>query len=140
MEPHDGLWGPRDVSRVWILAGAFTATAVTLALAFMLGAWGFDYRRFSQHEGRLRRVLEEQPTIDRLSAGLVEEGATVLAAPQTAPEVERAIADHGEARAAELREKARRWGQLRVYQAADMLYFVFFDEDGVMRDFTCVGA
>ena len=128
------------MSRFWVLAGAFTATVVTLALAFMLGAWGFDYRRFSQHEGRLRRVLEEQPTIDRLSAGLEDEGTTVLSAPRTAEEVERAIADHGGARAGELREKARRWGHLRVFRAADMIYFVFFDDDGVMRDFTCVGA
>ncbi len=128
------------MSRFWILAGAFIVTVVTLALAFLLGSWGFGYRRFSQHERRLQRVMQQQPTIDRLTAGLADEGTTVLSAPQTAGDVERTIADHGGARAEELREKARRWGHLRVFRAADMIYFVFFDDDGVMRDFTCVGA
>jgi hypothetical protein len=27
---------------------------------------------------------------------------------------------------------------MRVYQTADMLYFIYFDKDGVMRDFTLV--
>lgn len=128
------------MKRIWILVGAFVVTAVTFALAFLLGAWGFDYRRFSQHEKRLQRVMQQEPTIDRLTVGLADEGATVLSAPQTAEEVQTAIADHGGERTRELHEKARRWGHLRVFQAADMVYFVFFDDDGVMRDFTCVGA
>jgi hypothetical protein len=128
------------MSRIWIFAGAFTATAVTLALALVLGSWGFDYRRFNQHEGRLRRVMQQQPTIDRLTAGLEDEGTTVLSAPQTSEEAERAIVEHGGARTGEIRDKARRWGHLRVFHAADMIYFVFYDDDGVMRDFTCVGA
>ena len=128
------------MNRFWIFAGAFTVAAVTFALAFMLGSWGFGFRRFAQHEKRLERVMQQEPTIDRLTAGLADEGTTVLSAPRTAEDVERAIADHGEPRAAELREKAQRWGQLRVFRSADMIYFVFFDDDGVMRDFTCVGA
>ena len=51
-----------------------------------------------------------------------------------------AIVDYGGERTGELREKARQWGNLRVFRAADMIYFVFFDDEGVMRDFTCVGA
>jgi hypothetical protein len=128
------------MSRIWILAGAFVVTVVTFALAFLLGSWGFDYRRFSQHEKRLQRVLQQEPTIDRLTAGLEDEGAAVLSAPQTAEEVEGAIADHGGERSGELHDKARRWGHLRVFRAGDMIYFVFFDDEGVMRDFTCVGA
>ena len=127
------------MSRFWILAGAFTATAVTLALAFMLGAWGFDFRRYSQHEGRLQRALQQQPTIGQLTAGLEEEGTSIVAEPQTAEDLEEAIVTHGRERAPALRQKARRWGHLRVFRAADMLYFVFFDDEGVMRDFTCVG-
>ncbi|MGD8897157.1 MAG: hypothetical protein PVJ73_14070 [Acidobacteriota bacterium] len=128
------------MSRFWILAGAFAATAVTLAAALVLGSWGFNYRRFNQHETRLRRVMEQQPTIDRLTAGLEDEGAVVLSSPRTSEEVERAIARYGGDRAGALREKADRWVHLRVYHAADMIYFIFFDDEGVMRDFACVGA
>ena len=127
------------MSRFWILAGAFTATAATLALALLLGAWGFDYRRYSQHEGRLKRVLEQQPTIGQVTAGLEDEGASVLSAPETAEELEEVIVAHGGERAESLRQKAQRWGHLRVFRVADMLYFVFYDDDGVMRDFACVG-
>ncbi len=48
------------------------------------------------------------------------------------------VADHGGKKVAEVRAKAARYAQMRVYQASDMLYFVYFDESGVMRDFTCV--
>jgi hypothetical protein len=127
------------VSRLWILAGAFTVTVATLALALLAGSWAFDYRRYSQHEGRMRRVLQQQPSIWQVTAGLEDEGASVLSAPETAEELEEAIAAHGGGQAEDLREKARRWGHLRVFRAADMLYFVFYDDDGVMRDFACVG-
>lgn len=127
------------MSRFWILAGAFAATAATLALALALGTWGFDFRRYSQHEGRLKRVLQQEPTRARLTAGLAEEGTVVLASPTSPGEQEKTMAAHGGDRAAEIREKAGRWGHLTVYRASDMLYFVFFDDDQVMRDFTCVG-
>ena len=127
------------MSRFWILAGALTATAATLALALLLGAWGFDYRRYSQHEARMKRVLQQEPTMSRLTAGLAEEGASVLVAPGSPEETARVIVEHGGERAAEIRGKVERWGHLRVYRAADMLYFVIFDDDQVMRDFTCVG-
>ena len=127
------------MSRFWIVVGAFTGTAATLALAFLLGAWGFDYRRYSQHERRLQRVLEQQPAIGQVTAGLEDEGASVLSAPETAEELEEVIVAHGGERAGSLRQKARRWGHLRVFRAADMLYFVFYDDEGMMRDFACVG-
>ena len=127
------------MSRFWILAGAVAATAVTLALAFLLGAWGFDYRRYPQHQGRLERLVAQEPTIGQVTAGLEDEGAQVLSAPQTAEEMEGAIAAHGGAQAERLRGKARRWGHLRVFQAADMVYFIFYDGDDVVQDFACVG-
>jgi hypothetical protein len=128
------------VSRFWILAGAFTVTAATLALALALGAWGFDYRRYSLHEGRLKRALEQEPTRSSLTAGLAQEGAVVIASPETPDEMERVIADHAGDRAPEIREKAERWRHFTLYRAADMLYFVYFDDGEVMRDFTCVGG
>jgi hypothetical protein len=127
------------MKRIWILAGAVVATAATLALALLAGTWAFDFRRYTQHEQRLERVLQQQPTIGQVTAGLADEGAALLVTSETEAEIEEAIATHGRARAETIREKARRWGHLRVFRAADMLYFVFYDDEGVMRDFTCVG-
>jgi hypothetical protein len=128
------------MKRFWILAGALVVTLAALSLAMVLGSASFDFRRYSQHEGRLRRVLREAPSAERLTRGLLDEGARLEASPATPAEAERVIAERGGRKAAELRAKAGRYPRLRVYRAADMLYFVFFDGDGVMRDFTCVSG
>ena len=131
------------MKRVWIVGGALVVTLGALALAMLLGSASFDYRRFSQHEGRLRKVMGEAPTADRLTRALQDEGTSLVAAPRTKEETEQVIAARGGSKIAELRQKAARYPQLRVFRAADMLYFIWFDADGpdgVMRDFTCVSA
>jgi hypothetical protein len=126
------------VKRFWIVAGALAVTLGALALAMLLGSASFDFRRYTVHQQRLQRVLREQPTADRLTRGLADEGTPLLAVLSTRDEVEKEATARGRKKAAEIREKSGRGAQTRVYQAGDMLYFVYFDEAGVMRDFTCV--
>ena len=126
------------MKRFWIVVGALVVTLGSLALAFRLGAASFDARRFDQHRGRLLKVMREQPTAEALTRGLEAEGSPLLAAAVTPDEKERAALSRGGAGVAEIRAKAARYPELRVYQAGDMLYFVYFDALGVMRDFTCV--
>jgi hypothetical protein len=126
------------MKRFWILAGALVVTLGTLTLALMLGSAGFDFRRYTVHERRMQKVLREQPTADRLTRGLADEGTSLLAVARTREEVEREASARGGKKAAEVREKGARHAETRVYQAGDMLYFVFFDAGGVMRDFTCI--
>jgi hypothetical protein len=128
------------MQRLWILAGALAVTLGALTLAMLLGSASFDFRRYTQHEGRLRRVMREAPTAERLTQGLRDEGTALVAAPASRGEAERVIAEHGGVKTGELRTKAARYPRLRVFRASDMLYFVFFDEQGVMRDFTCVSG
>jgi hypothetical protein len=126
------------MKRFWVLAGALVVTLGALTLAMLLGSASFDFRRYTVHQGRMQKVLREQPTADRLTRGLADEGTTLLAVARTPGEVEREASVRGGKRAAEIREKGARHAETRVYQAGDMLYFVFFDAAGVMRDFTCV--
>jgi hypothetical protein len=126
------------MKRFWILAGAAVVTLGALAVALLLGAAGFDFRRFSQHQGRLAKVMREQPTADRLTRGLAEEGTVLLAVARTPQDVEREASTRGGKKAVEIREKAARSAETRVYQTADMLYFIYFDAAGVMRGFTLV--
>jgi hypothetical protein len=128
------------MKRFWILAGALVVTLGALVIAMLLGSTSFDFRRYNQHENRMRKVLREAPTVERLTQGLAGEGTAVVAAPVGTAQKEQVIAARGGLKTAELRAKAARYPQLRVYRAGDMLYFVFFDADGVMRDFTCVSA
>jgi hypothetical protein len=126
------------MKRFWILAGAVVVTLAALALAMLLGAASFDYRRFTQHEARLAKVMREQPTAGQLTQGLADEGTVLIAVARTPQEVEREASTLGGKKAAEIREKGARSAEMRVYQTADMLYFVFFDANAVMRDFTLV--
>ena len=128
------------MKRFWILAGALAVTLGALALAMLLGSASFDFRRYTEHQ---------QPP--REGAARAADGRPPDAGPRgrghAAPRRGRGRARSWSARpprrggqkAAEIREKARApRRRLRVYQAGDMLYFVYFDAGGVMRDFTCV--
>jgi len=126
------------MKRFWIALGALAVTLSSLTLAMLLGSASFDFRRYTVHERRMQKVLREQPTADRLTRGLADEGTAQLGVARTREEVEREASARGGKKAAEIREKGARHAETRVYQAGDMLYFVYFDADGVMRDFTCV--
>ena len=126
------------MKRAWILAGALAVTLGTLAVAFWLGAASFDARRYDQHRRRLAKVMREHPTADRLTRGLEAEGTRLVAIAATAQEKEQIAAARGGPLAAEIRQKAARQPELRVYEAGDMQYFVYFDAGSEMQDFTCV--
>ncbi len=122
----------------WILAVAAVVTLAALGVAMLLGSASFDFGRFTRHQGRLAKVMREQPTADRLTRGLADEGTVLIAVVRTPQDVEREASVRGGQKAAEIREKAGRNTETRVYQTADMFYFIYFDKAGVMRDFTCV--
>jgi hypothetical protein len=126
------------VKRFWILAGALAFTLAALALAFWLGSASFDVRRYGQHNARLAKVMRERPSAERLTQGLEAEGSPLVEVATTAEAKERLATARGGGRVAEIRDKAARHKELRVYQAGDMLYFVNFDAEGLMQDFTCV--
>jgi hypothetical protein len=127
--------------RIWILVGALAVSLVTVAVALYLGSLAFDYHRRLEHEDLLREVVARQWTAERLTQWLDHvRSAPLVAVLQSPADLEREVLTRGGRKAAEIREKAERHAQVRIYEAADMVYFVFFDDEGVMRDFTCVGA
>jgi hypothetical protein len=129
------------VSRLWIRASALAVSLVALAVALLLGSLAFNYHRHLEHEELLREVVARQWTAERVTQWLEEvKGAPLLAVLDSPADVEKEALTRGGGKAPEIREKARRYAQVRIYKAADMIYFIFFDENGVVRDFTCVGA
>ena len=122
-------------SRAAVLAASVAITAGVAYLAFLLGAWGFNMRRYSQHERRLQKVLLATPRIDQVVGGLEDEGSRLIASARGAEELRAVAARHAGAQAGAVVEKGASWAQTRVFAAGDMLYFIFFDEDGVMRGF-----
>ena len=126
------------LNRGWIYAGALLASALACYLALLLGAWGFDYRRYSQHERRLRRLVQQEPTLDRVVRGLADDGSPLVASPDGPAALEKAARVLGGPKAEEVLAKGRQWPTTRVFVAGDMVYFLYFDRDEVLRDFAYV--
>lgn len=113
-------------------------TAAIAALAFYLGAWAFDTKRYNSHETRLRHLVERGALLDQVVRGLEDEGSPLLATPRSPEDLRRVAAERGRKRVPEILEKGGRLPETRVFLASDMVYFIYFDGGGVMKDFTCV--
>jgi hypothetical protein len=122
-------------SRPLVLTAAVAITAGVAYLAFLLGAWGFNTRRYSQHERRLHTLLLATPKLEQVVQAFEEEGSPLVASARGPRELEQVAAAHAGERAQTVVEKGARWPQTRVFAAGDMTYFIFFDEQGVMRDY-----
>jgi hypothetical protein len=129
---------PERGKRAAVIASAILGTSLLVGLAMSLGSWGFRYRNASLHEGRLERLVERRPRIEQVVAALLEEGATPIAAATGEAELRRLAEGHGGPRGAEIVEKGRRHARTRAFRAGDAVYVLYFDADGVLRDFTCI--
>src|SRR5262249_9213102 len=128
----------RAVSPLVRFGVGLVATALLAYLALWLGAWAFDLRRYHQHDQRLRRMLQQHPTLAQVVEGLRDDGTPLVSSPAEPEAVARVAAQYGRNKTSEVLAKAARWPVLRVFQAGDMMYFIFFDRSGVMSDYVCV--
>jgi hypothetical protein len=129
---------PDVVKRVATVLGGCLATALLAGLAMSLGSWGFRFRSASLHEGRLARLVEQKPPIDLVVAALTQEGGMPIAAAAGERELRHLAAEHGGIQAGEVWHKGQRHAQTRAFRVGDALYVLYFDADGVLRDFTCI--
>jgi hypothetical protein len=127
---------PRRSGRALILGAAAVVSLAALALAMTLGAWAYDYRRLSMHEGRLANLVKEQPSVSRASQGLTNEGWTAVAVEVEEPTLQRLFGDQPPPRVAEVRAKRGKWPTARVFAHDDLVYVLFFDADGKAADFS----
>jgi hypothetical protein len=125
-------------SRALVIAGSVVVASLALGLAFWLGAWAFDTRQWVTHDTRLRRMVEQHPSIDRATRGLEDEGSGLVAAPTGGDELRRVVAERGKDRAPLILEKARQYPTVRVHVAGGMVYFLFYDAGEVLRDYVLV--
>lgn len=126
--------------RALIFGLSAVGTAVALALAFLLGALSFDARRFAAHDRRLRRMVQQEPNLEQVLKGLSDDKSPLIASPRGQADIGRVTERWGGAKRVEIYDKTSHWAQLRVFRAGDMVYFIYFDEAGVMRDFTYVSS
>lgn len=133
--PHTGR-----ARRALIIVLALFVTGAAFALAFLLGAAYFEARRFAAHDTRLQRMLAQGPRLEQVSEGLRDDGSPLLAAPRDEAELRALVARFRGQKLDEIVAKARHWPTTRVYQASDMLYVIYFDAAGTMRDYVCISA
>jgi hypothetical protein len=131
---YDGSGGRRVLAMVVALA----LTVLMGGLAFMLGSWGYDTRLRGTHQARLQRLLQMKPDIDQVVQGLENEGTHMIAAPRGPAAVRKVARERGNGLSEHIVAKGDHWAQTRVFDAGEIVYFIFFDADGVMRDFVCV--
>lgn len=141
LSPADEARDSRGSRRRRILT-MIVASAVTLGGlvgAFVLGTLAYDIRRANMHDARLHRVLLQKPTVYQVTEGLKEK-APLAAIVTSEAELRDALERWGGDRKAEILDKSKRWEQLRIYAAGDMMYFIFFDVQNIMRDYVLVST
>jgi len=119
------------VQRALISLVALLVSGGLLWLALTLGAVGYETRTAGLTEGRLRGLLEKQPRIDVVTRAFEGEGTPLLGSARGAEELGR-LARLAGGDAARVAAAGARFPEARAFQAGDLVYFVFFDAQGVM--------
>jgi hypothetical protein len=126
--------------RRMILVGSATFVAIGgLATALVLGTIGYDIRRSNMHEARLKGILVQKPTVYQVTEGLKEK-APLVQIVETPEDLQQALDRWGGDNREEILDRAKRYPQLRIFAAGDMVYFIFFDSGSIMRDYIYVSA
>jgi hypothetical protein len=127
------------VKRLVVVAGSLAGAGLILWAVMMLGAWGYDHRRASLHVRRLQHALEQKPTIEQVTEGLRQEGTLVVDSAADAEGLGRLAARWAGPQAPDVLEKGKRWRRARAFAAGNVVYVLYFNDDGIMTDFTYVG-
>ena len=123
-----------------IVLGSIAGTGLVVGLVFSLGGWAYQHRRLTLHDGRLRRLVEQHPSADRASRGiLAEPGNWEIPVPASDEELRR-LASQWSARADEIVAKRRQGKGLRIFGVRDVVYFLYFDDEGKLRDYVLLGT
>jgi hypothetical protein len=121
---------------VFVVAGSLAVTGAIVVLVFSLAGWAYRHRSASLHDGRLRKVVEKHPTIAQVSEGiLAEPGNRALPTPASEVELRRLLDQYPRGRADEILSKRRKWRGLRLFEARDVVYILYFDEAGALQDY-----
>jgi hypothetical protein len=121
---------------VVVVAGSLAVTGAIVVIVFSLAGWAYRHRDVSLHDGRLRKAVEQHPTIGQVSEGiLAERGNRALPTPASEEELRRLLASYPRGRTEQIVAKRRQWRDLRLFEARDVVYILYFDDAGALRDY-----
>ena len=130
------LESPRAGNRALILGAAAVVSLAALAIVLVLGAWAYNFRRLSMHEGRLANLVKKKPTVSVASVGLTNEGWSTVAADLDDATLATLFGDDPPPRVAEVRTKRAKWPTARAFTHDDLVYVLYFDAEGKAADFS----
>ena len=121
---------------VFVVAGSLAVTGAIVVLVFSLAGWAYRHRDASLHDVRLHTVVAKHPTIAQVSEGiLAEPGNRALPTPASEEELRRLLDQYPRGRKDQILAKRRKWRGLRVFEARDVVYILYFDEAGALQDY-----
>ena len=125
--------------KLLILAATFglALAAAGLVIALVLGVSGYHVRRITLHEARLQGVQDQEPTLYQVVEGLKEK-APLITSPEAEEELAEWVSKWGDQKRDEILTNGRTWPIVRIFEAGDMIYFIYFDEEKIMRSFVYV--
>jgi len=80
----------------------------------------------------------ERPALSATKS--LKEKAPLVAIVESPEELQQALDRWAETERDAILEKTKRFPQLRIFAAGDMMYFIFFDAEHVMRDYVYVSV
>ena len=127
---------PRAGNRALFLGAAAVVSLAALAIVLVLGAWAYNFRRLSLHEGRLANLVKKKPTVSIASQGLTNEGWSTVAADVDDSTLATLFGEAPPPRVAEVRTKRTKWPTARAFAHDDLVYVLFFDAEGKAADWS----
>ncbi len=119
-----------------IAIGSTLVTGLLLALVFSLGGWAYHHRQLTLHDGRLRRAVDQHPSAADISGALLAEpGTRAIAVPPGDADLDRLAAQWSRARSGEVVAKRRKWADVRAFVVGGTVYFLYFDDKGLLQDY-----
>lgn len=109
---------------------------IVLVRVLFFAAQRYQQSEFDEHRRYLQTLLAKHPSLTQVEGELGEEPIRVVT-PVDAAAISRVWTDPGN-NLAEIEAKVSKWPQTRIYRKSPMLYFIYFDAQGVMRDFSCL--
>jgi hypothetical protein len=127
------------VRRALITLAALVVSGGLLWLALAIGAVGYETRTAGLTEGRLRGLLEKKPRADLVTQAFENEGTSLLGSARGAEELRR-LARLAGSDATRIQAAGEGFAEVRAFRAGGLLYFVFFDAEGVMAGYAWAKA
>jgi hypothetical protein len=123
----------RSHAKLIVIVASVVVVAIVL---FVLSSEWYHQSELEEHRQYLNQLLSRSPTVAQVESELGEEPLKVVG-PADAAAVSRIWTDRRNS-PTEIESKVGQWPETRIYRKSPMVYFIYFDAKGVMRDFSCL--